>query len=167
MALFQWSSSVDRQYMTPWRLLRTKADCLSFAALVEGFERDPHRGFTAIGQALAFAVRALKENGFQGRRSKIDLSGDGRNNAGQDPAFARRTAKRQGIQINGLPILTSTYEGTLDLDKYYLDQIIQGPGAFVEIADDYDDFARAFQRKLIREITPAISQIRNSVSGPG
>jgi len=32
------------------------------------------------------------------------------------------------------------------------------PGAFVEIANDYDDFARAFWRKLLRELTPLVSQ---------
>lgn len=167
VAIFQWSSRIDRRFMTPWRLLRTEADCLSFATLVEGTARDPHRGFTAIGEALDFGLRALAENSFQGRQSKIDLSGDGRNNSGRDPAVARRAAKRLGIQINGLPIITTTYEGTPDLDTYFLEEVIQGPGAFVEIADDYDDFARAFRRKLIREITPAISGIRSSASGPG
>ncbi len=56
--------------------------------------------------------------------------------------------------INGLPILIDTY----NLDRYYRDKVISGPGAFLEIANDYGDFARAFLRKLRREITPSISQ---------
>ena len=71
--------------------------------------------------------------------------------------------------INGLPILTRIVEyfgriptGTnvdyYDLETYYREKVIHGPGAFVEIANDYDDFARAFLRKLLREFPPLISQ---------
>ena len=45
-----------------------------------------------------------------------------------------------------------------DLETYYREEIILGSGAFVEIANDYDDFARAFLRKLRRELTPLVSQ---------
>ena len=41
-----------------------------------------------------------------------------------------------------------------DMESYYRENVIQGPSAFVEIANDYDDFARAFLRKLLREIPP-------------
>jgi Ca-activated chloride channel family protein len=30
--------------------------------------------------------------------------------------------------------------------------VIRGPGAFVEVAGTYDDYAEAMKRKLIREI---------------
>ena len=36
--------------------------------------------------------------------------------------------------------------------------LLRGAGAFVETANDYDDFARAFLRKLLRELTPLISR---------
>ncbi len=45
-----------------------------------------------------------------------------------------------------------------DLAEYYREEVIYGPGAFVEIANDYDDFARAFLRKLRRELNPMTSQ---------
>ena len=63
--------------------------------------------------------------------------------------------------INGLPILIDTYA----LDRYYRDKVISGPDAFLEIAHDYNDFSRAFLRKLRREITPSISQ-RNPTPRP-
>lgn len=77
----------------------------------------------------------------------------------------RRAANALGIVINGLPILTRivyysaqkpmrTNLDYYDLETYYREKVIHGPGAFVETADDYDDFARAFQRKLVRELTP-------------
>ena len=82
MALFQWSSEVDEQYMIPWRLLKDPASVVSFAAVVENAERDPNRIFTGIGGAIDFGIRLIAENSFEGRRLKIDISGDGRSNYG-------------------------------------------------------------------------------------
>ena len=158
VTLFQWSSGVSEQYMIPWRLLQDPASVLSFAAKVETAERDPNRGFTAIGGAIEFGVRLIAGNAFEGRQLKIDVSGDGRNNIGVPPSIPRQEADALEIVINGLPILTYTGSDTHDLDTYYRQKIILGPGAFVEIANDYDDFARAFERKLRREIAPLISQ---------
>ena len=58
------------------------------------------------------------------------------------------------MAVTILPILIDTF----NLDRYYRDNVISGPDAFLEIARDYDDFARAFLRKLRREITPSISR---------
>ena len=79
---------------------------------------------------------------------------DGRNNSGPLPAESRARAPLLGITINGLPILVDTY----GLDRYFEDKVIAGPGAFIEVATDYQDFARAFLRKLRRELTPFISR---------
>ena len=169
VALFQWSSEVNEQYMIPWHLLKDPASVLAFAAKVEKAERDPNRVFTAIGEAIDFGVRLIAENAFEGRQLKIDVSGDGRNNIGVPLSIPRQEAKTLGIVINGLPILTHIvdFSGRIptrtnvdyyDLETYYREKVIHGPGAFIEIADDYDDFARAFLRKLRREMTPLVSQ---------
>ena len=78
VALFQWSSKVDEKYMIPWHLLKDPASILAFAAKVENAERDPERVFTGIGEAIDFGVRLIADNAFEGRRLKIDVSGDGR-----------------------------------------------------------------------------------------
>jgi hypothetical protein len=39
-----------------------------------------------------------------------------------------------------------------DLDKYYFNNVIGGPGSFIVPADSYDNFAQAVLRKLILEI---------------
>ena len=158
VTLFQWSSEVNERYMIPWHLLNDSASVLEFAAKVEKAERDPNRFFTGIGEAIDFGVRLISENAFEGRQLKIDVSGDGRNNIGVLPAVPRQKADALGIVINGLPIITYTSADSYDLERYYREKVIQGPGAFVEIANDYDDFARAFLRKLRHEITPLISQ---------
>lgn len=154
VTLFQWSSEIDERYMIPWHLLHGPASVLSFADKVERAARDPVRGFTAIGAAIDFGVGLIAENDFDGRRLKIDISGDGRNNTGVSPVVSRRGAEARGIAINGLPILIDTFA----LDTYYREKVIHGPGAFIEIATDYRDFAQAFLRKLRREIAPMISQ---------
>ncbi len=154
VTLFQWSEKIDTQRMIPWHLLSDAPSILSFAAKVANVERDPARQMTSIGSAIDFGVRLIAENAYDGRRLKIDISGDGRENVAPLLFQARRRAAALGIEINGLPILEDTY----GLDIYYRVNVISGPGAFVEIAEDYDDFTRAFLRKLRREVTPSISR---------
>jgi hypothetical protein len=167
--LFQWNSEIDERYAIPWQLLTDPASVLAFAARVEKAERNPNRVFTGIGTAIDYGVRSIAENAFEGHRLNIDVSGDGRNNIGVAPSVSRQEAGAMGIVINGLPILTHivgysngvptrTEDDFYDLNTYYRENVIIGPGAFVETANDYDDFARAFLRKLLREIAPLVSQ---------
>ena len=62
--------------------------------------------------------------------------------------LARDAALAAGIGINGLPILALEP----DLDRYYYENVIGGPGAFVIAAQNYDTFADAILKKLIAEI---------------
>lgn len=167
--LFQWNSEIDERFAIPWQLLTDPASISAFAAKVEKAERNPNRVFTGIGTAIDYGVRSIAENEFEGHRLNIDVSGDGRNNIGVAPSVSRREAGAMGIVINGLPILTNivgysngvptnTEDDFYDLNTYYRENVIFGPGAFVETANDYDDFARAFLRKLLREIAPLISR---------
>jgi hypothetical protein len=155
VTLFQWDTDIDKQHMIPWHLLRDPASVLSFADKVAALERDSNRGFTGIGKAIDFGVYLIAANEFSGRLLKIDISGDGRDNIGSLTPASRQRASALGIAINGLPILIDTF----NLDTYYREKVILGPDAFLEIALDYADFARAFLRKLRREITPSISRI--------
>ena len=61
---------------------------------------------------------------------------------------ARDDAVAAGSGINGLPILALEP----DLDRYYYDNVIGGPGAFVIAAQSYETFAEAVLKKLILEI---------------
>jgi hypothetical protein len=91
----------------------------------------------------------LSDTSFAGGRRVIDVSGDGSNNRGRPAEDARDEAVRQGVNINGLPIL-SLEPG---LDDYYRDYVIGGPGAFVIVATSYESFAEAVLKKLILEIS--------------
>lgn len=161
VTLFQWSSAVDPDFVIPWRLLRDRASILAFADQVERAQREPSRGFTAMGEAINVAIDLIEANPVTGRERKIDVSADGRNNSGPTPRDTWQRASRLGIGINGLPILVDTY----NLDTYFREKVIAGPAAFVEIAADYNDFARVFQRKLRRELTPFVSDNRGLPKG--
>jgi hypothetical protein len=81
----------------------------------------------------------------------IDISGDGRNNRGRSAPEARDDAVRAGVTINGLPILAIE----LDLEDFYRDNVIGGPGAFVIPAASFETFAEAVLKKLVIEISDA------------
>ena len=53
-----------------------------------------------------------------------------------------------------------------DLADYYRAEVSGGPGAFVEVAHDYEDFAEAMKRKLRREIEWR-PQVSNASAGEG
>jgi hypothetical protein len=88
------------------------------------------------------------QSGVQGGRKVIDVSGDGANNRGRPAAEARDDAVREGITINGLPILALEP----GLDQYYQTNVIGGPNAFMIVAESFEAFAEAVLKKLITEI---------------
>jgi hypothetical protein len=47
------------------------------------------------------------------------------------------------------------------LDKYYEENVIGGPGSFMIVAANFDDFSRAVRSKLIREISAVYSTHRS------
>ena len=112
---------------------------------------------TSISDAIMLSLPRFNGNGYEGARRIIDISGDGPNNFGGLVSAARDTAVAAGVTVNGLPILPQpseieTHGAIRELDLYYEDCVIGGPGAFIIIAEGYDTFAAATRRKLIREI---------------
>src|ERR687893_699879 len=64
-------------------------------------------------------------------------------------------AVAQGITINGLPFMLKRPTGMGDienLDLYYQDCVIGGPGAFIVPVREAQQFAAAIRTKLVREI---------------
>ncbi len=106
-------------------------------------------GETAVDGALRVALAELAANAFSGHRQVIDVSGDGATNWGPLPDRIRDRAVAAGVTINGLAIVNEQP----DLGRYYREHVIGGPGAFVIVAADYADFARAMRQKLLEEIS--------------
>jgi uncharacterized protein DUF1194 len=120
---------------------------------------------TSISGGIEFASAQLARSPFRAPRHIIDVSGDGTNNAGRDVGGARDEAVAKGIIVNGLVILSDgqvlfNAEHTNPpggLEKYYRDNVIGGPGAFVMVAEDFNAFGKAIVKKLIAEIAAVAS----------
>ncbi len=156
VAYFEWSGANIQFVIADWTVINDRKSAFEFA---DKLIRKPPRSApgTSISGAIDFAAKLLKTNTFNGKRRVIDISGDGPNNAGDLVVFARDRAIAQGITINGLPILANI-EGEIsdfnipNLDLYYKNCVIGGPGAFVVVADTGSDFALAVRRKMVMEI---------------
>jgi Protein of unknown function (DUF1194) len=150
VSVVHWSGRRQQLVAVDWIMVGDRAALQALAASIEGMGRSM-LGETAIGDVLRFAIDHLERGPFRGARRVVDLSGDGRSNAGVAPGPLRDAAAAAGITVNGLAILNDD----LMVDLYYADHVIGGPDAFVVTAADYDDFARAMRLKLLREIRGA------------
>jgi hypothetical protein len=146
--MFQWTGPRLQVHVVPWAVIKDEASANAFADAIEAAPRQLFGGGTSISGAIDYGRLLLLQSGVMPTRRVIDVSGDGSNNSGRPVTFARDEAARDGIGVNGLPIL-SIEPG---LDGYYRDYVIGGPGAFMVPADSYDTFADAILKKLITEI---------------
>ena len=101
-------------------------DAFSLAGVLAMFEQAVIGA--VIGLALQFGGAGLA--GQDCTKRTLDLSGDGTNNDGISPEVARRELAMPGITVNGLVIGANVET----LGRYYQRFVIQGPGAFVEVA---------------------------------
>jgi hypothetical protein len=148
--------------MTPWTLIEDAAGARRFAeALAEEPIRTIHG--TSISGALSFSASLFEDNRYEGFRQVIDVSGDGPNSAGGPVVPARDAVLEQGFIVNGLPIMlrepSYTFYSIPDLDLYYADCVIGGPGSFVLPVDDPSQLADAIRQKLVLEIANALPRL--------
>jgi Protein of unknown function (DUF1194) len=148
VTMVQWTGPALQIQVLPWTLINDATTAHAFADAIAATPRQLFSGGTSISGIIDYAAPLLLESPFQGVRRVIDISGDGSNNRGRSAASARDDAVRAGIVINGLPILALEP----DLDRYFSDHVIGGPGAFAIAAKSYDTFAEAIVKKLIREM---------------
>jgi hypothetical protein len=148
VTMVQWTGPELQIQVVPWTLIKDGASFEAFAAAIEQAPRQLFSGGTSISGAIDYAMLLMPTSPYRGIKRVIDISGDGSNNRGRDVVSARDDAVRAGAIINGLPILSLEP----DLDRYYFNRVIGGPGSFVVAAANYETFAEAVLRKLILEI---------------
>ena len=151
----EWAGVIDQKIIMPWRMIDGPESARSVAAeIARAPQRRAYR--TSISGALTFAAPLFEENGYRGIRRVIDVSGDGTNNQGPPVAIVRDEVIGKGVTINGLPImLKRPNPSTLDipdLDIYYEDCVIGGPGAFVVPTREREKFRDAIRTKLVLEV---------------
>jgi hypothetical protein len=151
VTVVEWSGPMIRHVVVDWTRISDENGAVAVAARLLSLPRTIFGGGTAVGAAIDFGMEMLGRSPFSAIRRTIDVSGDGINNRGRPAAVARDEAVAQRVTINGLAIV----EFGNDIEGYYRDHVIGGPGAFVIRADGFADFARAVRRKLILEIAAA------------
>ncbi|WP_040401263.1 DUF1194 domain-containing protein [Amorphus coralli] len=152
VTVVQWSADDIQTVAVPWRLVDGPATAAELANRIAGMPRLAAPGSTSISAVMAYSATLLEAAPFAADKRVIDVATDGINNLGPWLRDARNLVVARGITINGLAI-----QDEVDYLHHYLrNRMIGGPGAFVEIADDYDDFPRAIRTKLLREILPAM-----------
>ena len=166
----EWAGYHYQRVVAEWAVISDKASAESFVAKIAAVPVSTER-WTSISGAIEFAMKRFEASPYRSKRRVIDISGDGRNNTGRDLGEVRREALARGIIINGLPIVNDrpTRWGTppeRDLDLYYRDNVIGGPGSFYIVADGFNAFANAIRTKLVREISGIPDDGVVRVAGP-
>jgi hypothetical protein len=152
---FEWAASSDQKIIIPWRVIDgpESADAVAADILKTPIRRASR---TSISGAIYFAMPLFDESPYRGLRRVIDISGDGPNNNGTPVTIARDEALSKGIIINGLPIMVKEPSySTMDIDNldfYYEDCVIGGPGSFVIPIKDREKFKEAIRTKLLMEV---------------
>ena len=163
MIYFEWAGSHHQQIIVPWRLIDGPESADGFAADIAR-ARYTRASRTSISSALLFGAPLFDGSGYRGIRRVIDVSGDGVNNNGPLVTMARDEVLAKGITINGLPImLKRPSNATMDiaeLDIYFEDCVIGGPGAFVIPIKERDQFKEAIRTKLVLEIAGRTPEAR-------
>jgi hypothetical protein len=154
--MMQWTGPALQAQVVGWSMLGDEESAAAFATAIERAPRQLFSGGTSISGAIDYSMTLFPKSPFRGGRRVIDVSGDGSNNRGRPVTIARDDAIASGVGINGLPILALEP----DLDRYYQDNVIGGPGAFVVVARDYETFGEAILKKLITEIAEIPSSDR-------
>jgi hypothetical protein len=152
---FEWAGANTQRIVVPWQIIDGPETADAFvakltAAPISRWYR------TSISGAILFGHELFENNGYHAIRRVMDISGDGANNHGSGVEDARDRALKAGIVINGLPIMINNGRRSVfdmaDLDDYYSDCVIGGPGSFMIAITERDQFVAATRSKILREV---------------
>jgi hypothetical protein len=171
LTFVEWSGVGAQRVVIDWATISGAESAKGFGdRLLEAPRSFADR--TSISGAIEFAMGQFARAPYDSPRRTIDVSGDGTNNAGRDVVSARDEALAQGITINGLVILSDTplawnpdhTNPPGGLDNYYRNNVVGGPGAFVQVAQNFNSFGQAIVKKMIAEVAQAHSNPRLRLS---
>ena len=153
-----WGSEGLPKPQSDWFMIDSRDAAERFARTVESMPRQV-TGDTGLGAGLMASVGKLRALDVCSVRKIINVSGDGQETMAvrgkrryAPPPTVRDFAEKLNVEINALAI--SNEEP--DLAQYYTSNVITGPDAFVMEVRDYQGYADALRRKLIREISPRV-----------
>ena len=150
---FEWAGPASQYKVVPWTVIDGTSAAWDFA---KRLREAPIRrgGETSISEALIKASGFFPYSTSHLVRRVIDISGDGPNNSGSSVEDARRAVLARGITINGLPLKKDAGApgADVDMERYYKDCIIGGPGAFSLPVSSWQNFEQTIKRKLVTEV---------------
>ncbi|MEP4769299.1 MAG: DUF1194 domain-containing protein [Roseibium sp.] len=151
----EWGGVDEHFIVADWTVIQDASSASHFASkIAEAPLRQVQR--TSIASALEKSVQMVQNNKYTGLRQVIDISGDGPNNQGGSVTDMRDRMISSGVTINGLPLMMksnkNTWQAMLNLDHYYEDCVIGGPGSFAIPVRSKEGFADAIRMKLVMEI---------------
>lgn len=157
LAIYEWSASQYQRVIEDWVLITDEAVLAGVVARLRGVQRAPAPEPTGLGAALAFGKRLI-DTGPACWDQTLDVSGDGKNNEWPTPRQLRDQRLLSGLRINALVVVEDRDEERAgareigELPAYFNTEVIQGPGAFIEVARGFEDYTRAMKRKLLKEL---------------
>lgn len=155
VAYVEWGSAVSQHTIVDWTVIDGPESAQAFADRLVAEPRAAI-GWNSISEAVAYSQNMLLTNAQEGTRKIIDVSADSGNYGGRPMAIARAEAAAADITINGLVInkpgsgLPGLGPGSLA--DYFETQVIVGPGSFVIIAQNREEFADAILKKMLLEV---------------
>lgn len=153
LAAYEWSGRYNQEVLLDWVMIRNSA-AIGFAAEQIASSKRSHNEFpTAMGYALGYGAQML-QRGPNCLAKTIDMAGDGRNNEGFPPRSAYAEFPFAGVTVNGLVVNAAEFESETQLISFFEGEVLHGPGAFLEVAQGFEDYERAMRRKLERELRP-------------
>jgi hypothetical protein len=155
LGVFEWSGRYNQEVILDWTLIKDRTALVGAAEIIAASSRSYNEFPTAMGQALDFAAEMLARAPQCSHRT-IDMAGDGENNEDHGPDMSYAAAAFDSITVNGLVIANAAdFQTEERLTAFFENQVLHGPGAFMVLADGFEDYERAMRIKLERELTPA------------
>ena len=155
LAVFEWSGRYNQEIVLDWVLIDSPATLLSAAETVAASKRSHNEFPTAMGYALGYGAQMLAR-APDCLQHTIDMAGDGQNNEGFGPQLAYREFAFDEVTVNGLVVNAAEFTSETMLIEFYRTEVLRGPGAFLEVAQGFEDYERAMRRKLERELRPPV-----------
>ena len=166
LAVYEWSGRFNQALVVDWQEIDSPLALAAVAATIRGSQRSQTQYPTALGYALGYGATLLTRAPPCAQQT-LDVAGDGENNDGFGPRHAYAAFPFDGVTVNGLVVNAADFEGELTLLDFFRDQVLRGPGAFLEVAQGFDDYADAMRRKLEREVMPRVVGSLDGVARPG
>ena len=153
----EWSSPGHMRSVVPWTSVCGLWDAQAVASDIRKNGDRGSRCGGACGTSISFAIdlagTLLDKYDGNAATKIIDISANGTNNDGLPVDDSRLRAIAKGYTINAIAIPGMTRGVKYDLTRYFADNVIGGPGAFVIAPDTTSDYAAALRRKLVSEIS--------------